>query len=67
MPIKTYKKIKTIVLYFVIKKSCNKLPKRTWTWNSILKLYNPEIHFSGFELIQSILHNFLVSINLKML
>ena len=37
MPIKTYKKIKTILLYFVMKKkSWNKLPKRARTWDYIL-------------------------------
>ena len=35
---KRYKKIETIVLYFlIIKKSWNKLPKRARTWDYILK------------------------------
>ena len=38
MSIKTYEKIETVVLYFVIKKqSWNKLPKRARTWDYILE------------------------------
>ena len=38
MPIKTYRKIETIVLYFDVKKSTwNKLPKQARTWDYILK------------------------------
>ena len=46
MPMKSYKKIETIVLYSVIKKkSWEKLPKRPGPWDYILKVV---IVCSGF-------------------